>query len=331
MKKIKNKKFVCIILCTILLISCQNNTSEKSDRIVKTATLKGPSAMAMIKMIEEKPFLSDTIPTKFSILTEPNQVKAMILNEEVDFAIVPSTMGAMLYNKTGKYILAAVPVWGTLYLFGTDSSIHNWTDLKGKKVSLMARGMTPDIMFRYFAERNGLDPDKDIKLDYSFPGHIDLANAIIAGITDLGVISEPLVSLAKQKNPHIQSLINFNEEWIKIFGEEVPFAQTALLVNKKLAESSPEIVDQYLDELEKSVFWVNNNKEKAAELIVEHDILPDKLTAIHSIPLCNLNYSQAWEEKEGIKEYFKVFYNFNPLIIGGALPNEDFYYQKKDI
>jgi NitT/TauT family transport system substrate-binding protein len=327
----KNKKIVFIVFFGILLISCHNRDNGKNNRIVKTASLKGPSAMAMIKMIEEKPVLADSILTNFSILNEPNQVKAMILNEEVDFAVVPSTMGAMLYNKTGKYILAAVPVWGTLYLFGTDSSIHTWSDLKGKKVSLMARGMTPDIMFRYLAERNGLNPDKDLVLDYSFPGHIDLANAIIAGITDLGVISEPMVSLAKKKNNKIQSLINFNEEWIKLFGDEVPFAQTALLVNKKLAETSPEIVDQYLFQLEKSIIWVNHNKEKAAELIVKYEILPDKETAIHSIPLCNLNYSQAWEEKEGIKEYFKVFYTFNPLIIGGALPNENFYYKKKDL
>lgn len=314
-----------------LLISCQNKKSENNYRIIRTATLKGPSAMAMIKMIEERPILPDSVHTEFTIYNEPNQVKAMILNEEIDFALVPSTMGLMLYNKTGKYILAAVPVWGTLYLFGTDTCIHTWSDLKGKKVSLMARGMTPDIMFRYLAEKNGINPDKDLILDYSFPGHIDLANAIIAGVTDIGVISEPLVSLARKKNPMVRSILNFNEEWIKIFGEEVPFAQTALLVNKKLAASSPEIVDQYLAELEKSIFWVNNNKSLASELIVKHHILPDPETAISSIPLCNLNYSQAWEEKEGIKEYFKVFYNFNPLIIGGALPDENFYYKKTDL
>jgi hypothetical protein len=52
--------------------------------------------------------------------------------------------------------------------------------------------------------------------------------------------------------------------------------------------------------------------------------------ARNSIPYCNLNYSQAWEAREGINEYFKVFYNFSPLILGGSLPDEDFYYKTAD-
>ncbi len=87
----------------------------------------------------------------------------------------------------------------------------------------MARGMTPDIMFRYLAERNGLDPDKDMTLDYSFPTHIELANAIAAGIADLGVISEPMVSMVMKKNPAVHPIIDFNHEWIKLFGDQHSF------------------------------------------------------------------------------------------------------------
>ncbi len=43
----------------------------------------------------------------------------------------------------------------------------------------MARGMTPDVA-QYLLEKNGLDPQQDITLDYSF-SHIDLANLGAAG------------------------------------------------------------------------------------------------------------------------------------------------------
>lgn len=286
--------------------------------------------MAMIRMIDNPPLLHESFHSKFEIKNEPSQVRSMILEENIDFAIVPSTMGALLYNKTGKYILAAIPVWGTLYLFGRDTAIHEWHDLKGKKVSLMARGMTPDVMFRYLAEKNGLDPEKDMKLDYSFPTHIELANAIASGVADLGVLSEPLTSLVMQNNPEVKPILNFDKEWNELFDGRVPFAQTALLVKKELAEQHPEIVDSYLEELEYSIDWVNQNPDSAAALIQKHAILPDSAVAYDAIPRSNLHFLEAGKEKKGIEQYFKVFYNFNPLIIGGELPNETFYYQKKD-
>jgi len=322
-----NKLYI-LLPFLFIIVSCNSGSNNKNE--VKTATLAGPSAMAMIQMIDEKPVL-ETTPTSFIIKNEPNQIKAMILNEEVEFAVVPSTMGALLYNKTGKYILAAIPVWGTLYLFGSDTTVTSWSGLKGKKISLIARGMTPDIMFRYLAQEHGLDPESDFTTDYSFPGHIELANAVAAEIASLGVISEPLVSLAMKKNPRVKPIINFNQEWIDVFGEDVPFAQTALLVKKQFAKEHPEKVNEYLDKLQKSIIWVNTHHQKASELIVKHGILPDTAVARHSIPLCNLHYSQAREEMNGIQEYFKVFYNFNPLIIGEKLPNEDFYYKKQDL
>jgi NitT/TauT family transport system substrate-binding protein len=240
--------------------------------------------MAMIQLIDEKPEISK-LKTEFIIRNEPNQVRTMVMEGNIDFAVLPTTTAALLYNKGENYILAAIPIWGTLYLFGKDTSIHSWNDLRGKRISLMAKGMTPDVLFRFLAAKNGIDPDKDISIDYSFPTHIELANAIISGNSDLGVISEPLVTMVMQKNPEIKPLIDLNAEWVKVFGESVPFAQTALLVKKELADKSPELVDEYLLKLQQSVTWVNSNPEQAARLIVKYDILPDSVLALRYSPL----------------------------------------------
>ena len=316
--------FVCLI--SLLLFSC--TSSEKDSSTILTATLKGPSAMAMIKMIDEKPLLGNSFKTVFEIKNEPNQVKAMIMEGEADFAVVPTTMAALLYNKAQAYQLAAIPVWGTLYLFGSDTGIHSWSDLKGKKVSLMEKGNTPDVLFRFLAGANGLNPETDIRLDYSFPGHIELANAIAAEISNLGVISEPMVSLVQQRNPGVKPLMDLNMEWEKRFADSIPFTQTSLLVKKEFAENHPELVEEYLLKLEESANWVNTNSYEAAGLIKKFEILPDSALAVISIPRCNIKYASAAKEKAGIQEYLKVFYTFNPLIIGGKIPDEEFYYQK---
>jgi len=319
--------FVAFILTALLLFfSCQS--PEKNDKSILTATLKGPSAMAMIRMIENKPVIGEQYKTVFEIKNEPSLVKAMIMEGTADFAIVPTTMAALLYNKGAAYQLAAIPVWGTLYLCGSDTSIHSWTDLIGKRVSLMEKGNTPDVLFRHLAIANGINPDEQLKADYSFPGHIELANAIAAGISDLGVISEPMVSIIRQKNTDIHTLMDLNLEWEKRYGDTIPLAQTALLVKKEFAEMHPDLVDSYLEKLEESINWVNQYPAAAAGLIKKYEILPDSALAVTSIPLSNIKFASASEEKSGIQEYLKVFYTFNPLIIGGKLPDEEFYYQK---
>ncbi len=327
----KSFNFCFIFLIPILVVlnsSCKDIIRE--DEVV-TATLKGPSAISMIYMIDEKPVLEGNFKTRFLIKSEPELVRALMLEERVDFAVLPSTTAAILYNKTGKYQLAAIPVWGTLYLCGKDSGIHKWSDLKGKEIHLMGQGMTPDVLFRFLAEKNDLNPDTDLKLNYKFNGHLELANALSSGIVEFGVISEPMVSQIISNNPEMHSLLSMDKEWEKLFRGSVPLAQTALVVKKSFAQKHSELVEAYLIEYKKSVFRLHNNTGEAAGLIVKYGILPDKKIAEISIPLSNIRYMEAGEEFQGINEYFKVFLNFNPLIIGGNLPDEGFYYKKEDL
>lgn len=314
------KKILIILSVFIVAISCQQN--KKEDKI-KIATLKGPSAMGMVKMIDSLNQLNNP-SIEIKVYNEPIQVRKLMLENEVDFAVVPTTMGAILYTKEVPYQLAAIPVWGTLYLFGQDTTIKSWNDLPGKRVHLMAKGMTPDVLFRHLLIQNGIDPEQDVILDYSFPTHIDLANAVAAGHAKLGVISEPLVSLVMQKNSAVYPLFDLNKEWQKVH-ENTPIAQTALMVHTDFAKNHIKELNKILDSYRRSSDWVNNNNEKAAELIVQYDILPNKEVAFQSIPRSNLDFKEAKYIKHQINAYLNIFYELNPDIIGGKIPNDNFY------
>jgi NitT/TauT family transport system substrate-binding protein len=319
------KKTYILSIVLLILFSCSKNKESKKTTI---ATLKGPSAMGMIKMIDS---LENTKNAQMEILifNEPIQVRKLMLENSVDFAILPTTMGAILYNKGIPYQLAAVPVWGTLYVFGTDSTIKSWNDLKGKRIHIMGKGMTPDVLFKYLLIRNGIDPEKDVTLDYSFPTHVDLANAVAAENAEIGVISEPMVSLVMQKNKNVHALFDLNAEWQKVHSS-IPIAQTAFLVNTEFAENNPEIVDQILMEYKKSTEWVNANPDMAAELIVKYNILPNTFVAKESIPRSNLNFVRASEIKTEVYHYLDIFYALNPDIIGGKIPDEGFIFINKN-
>ncbi len=316
--------YVFCILSVILLGNCTNRTGRNDQKTVVTiATLKGPSAMGMIKLIDSLDRVEEP-GIKVQIVNEPIQVRKMMLDGKADFAVLPTTMAAITYNKGLEYKLVAIPVWGTLFLFGKDSTITRWEDLRHKKVHVMARGMTPDVLFQYLLEKNGLDPQQDITLDYSFPTHIDLANAVAAGRAELGVISEPLVSVVIQKNKQVRAIFDLNREWEKIQGS--PVAQTALLVKDGIIEKNPRLVESVLDAYERSSRWVNENPDSAAVLIARYEILPNAEVALQAIPGSGLHFVRARKIRSQITDYLQVFYDMNPQIIRDKLPDETFYY-----
>jgi NitT/TauT family transport system substrate-binding protein len=314
-----------IIFCLItIVVGCKNPAKDsKTQSTLAIATLKGPSSMGMVKLIDSLES-AESPNIVVEILNEPIQVRKMIIDGSADFAILPTTMAALIYNKGLEYQLIAVPVWGTLYLFGSDTTITNWEHLIGKRVHVMAKGMTPDVLFRYLLEKNGINPESDLKLDYSFPTHIDLANAIASGQANLGVISEPMVSLAMHKNKSIKPIFDLNYEWQKSLNMPIP--QTALLVKKGIAVNHPEIVEQLLVSYEASSKWVNQYPDSAANLIIKHKILPNYEVAFNAIPRSNLKFVRAKGITMQVEEYLRVFYQMNPDIVGGKIPDENFYY-----
>jgi len=278
--------------------------------------------MGMIKFIDSLSTVSDS-HIKVEILNEPIQIRKMVIDGTADFAILPTTMAAILYNKGIDYRLLAIPVWGTLYLFGNDTSITQWEHLRGKRINVMAKGMTPDVLFRYLLMQHGLDPDNDVTLDYSFPTHIDLANAVAAEQAKLGVISEPLVSLVMQRNTKVKSIFDLNAEWNKVL--DIPIAQTAFIVKGELTKNSKELVEKVMQSYHYSTQWVNQYPDSAANLIVKYNILPNNQVAANAIPRSNLHFVRANTISAQIDSYLNIFYQMSPDIIGGKLPDENFY------
>jgi NitT/TauT family transport system substrate-binding protein len=319
------RKLSFLSAIVLLLYGCMGNTGNEAGSSGYTiVSLKGPSAMGMIELIDSLSHgTGHSLEVK--ILNEPLQVRKMMLDGTADFAILPTTMAAIMYNKGLKYKLIGIPVWGTLYLAGKDSLVTRWEDLRGKRIYVMARGMTPDVMFRYLLRKNGIDPDKDVILDYSFPTHIDLANAVAAGQARLGIISEPLASLVILKNKDIRLIFSLEKEWSD--HGNIAITETAFLGKEGVINDEPELVKSLISAYTRSSIWVNQYPDSAAALIVKYGIVPDTDVAVNAIPGSNLKFVRANDVRKEIEDYLNVFYKLNPDIIGGKMPDENFIYR----
>lgn len=304
------------------------NSAGSEPVTVKVATISGPSAVSLIKLIDEPPSFGPGIKSEYIIRDNPDQIKAMMIQNDVDFATVPTNLGAILYNNNIDYRLAGVSVWGTLYLVGKDEGTKDWNDLRGKKIYLMGKGLTPDITFRYMLRKMGLDPEQDVELDYRFPMPKDLAGAVAAGKAGLAVLSEPMVSTLLDKNRDLRVVMDLNTEWKKTVQNRIPMAQTGVFVRNGFAEKHPDLVEAFLHEYDSSIQWVNNNIPEAGGLIVSHGIMPNPDVASQVIGRSNIAFKGVTEIEEGVTAYLKVLYDFHPDNVGGRLPDENFFYRR---
>jgi NitT/TauT family transport system substrate-binding protein len=320
---VRIKKSVCCCGLLLLLGACQNtNTNELK---IKVVALNGPSALSLMPLMEEA--RKDTsVYWSTEVLSDPDQAKIKMVQAEAEWVIVPFNMAALLYNKGCDYQLVAVPIWGTLFMAGFDS-ITSWNQLKGRTIHAMGKGLTPDIVLRVLLQKNGLRPDTDVFIDYSFPGHVELSMAAAAGKTPLSLLAEPMLSVAMEKNPALHIIFNLANEWNASFSNRYPLAQGALMVKRSYAEKNPEQVKDFTARYRKSLQWTVTHADEAAKLSVKLGLMPSVISAQNAIPRCGLNFVVADSAKNQIYKVLQIYLTQNPMVIGGKMPDNGFIYK----
>lgn len=310
-----------LLVCFAAFFSCCRGTVPDNDGIIRLATLRGPSSVAMIKLIDSLASCESS-DIEVQIFSEPLQMRKSMLEGSVDFAVLPTTMAALLYNKGVDYRVAAIPLWGSLYLCGTDTTIKGLEDLRGGKVYLMAKGMAPDILFRHLLLKSGIEPYRDVDLDYRFPSHSDLANAAMAGRVPMCVLTEPYLSQVLNANPDLHILLDLTQLWQSV--ENHPEPETAFLCKGALSEADGHIVSVLTEAYRSSAEWVTVHPDSAAVLCTRYNINPDTLALMQSIPRTGIRVVDAADAEQNITDYLTAFLDMSPESIGGKLPDEGF-------
>ncbi len=308
-----------------------DGTTESDDTVaeadeVRILTLKGPTGMGMANIMNDTRNNPDS-KYKIQLFASPDLVRTEILLGEYDIAALPTNVAAALYNS-GKADLkiAAVNTLGVLYILENGNTVTDIQSLKGKTIHATGGGSTPEYILRYVLEQNGIDPDKDVTLDFSYTDHAELAAHLTAGEEIIAMLPEPNVSTVLSKQANARVALDLTAEWAKVSDSEV--MQGCIVVRREFAEQYPEQFARFLDEYRASVEFINENVDTAAEIIANLEIIPQAAIAKNAIPRCNIVYVEGGEMKETLSGFLKVLFEADPTSVGGKLPDESFYYQK---
>lgn len=301
---------------------------------IKIAALKGPTAMGMVKMMADVEEQSvQGINYEFTIAGSVDEITPNLLVQgKLDIAAVPANMGAIFYNNTNAGVqVLAINTLGVLYIVDIGDEVHSVEDLKGKTIYASGKGATPEYALKYILSANGIDPDKDVTIEWKSE-HSECVAALAASGADSGIalLPQPFVTTAQAQNDKIKIALDLTEEWDKL--QETAELPSALLTGILVARTdfvreNPEAVAAFMDAYKASVEYVNANVADAAALIENYNIVPAAV-AEQALPYCNIVFIEGSEMQDKLSGYLNVLMEQNPKAIGGALPDEGFYYSR---
>ena len=310
----------------------QEQQEQKAEPVdVNIAALKGPTAMGMVKFMDDvdKGEVDDE-NYNFQIAASADEVTPKLVQGELDIAAVPANLASVLYNNTkGQVQVLAVNTLGVLYIVENGETVQSAADLKGKTIYASGKGSTPEYALNYILTENGIDPASDVTIEWKSE-HSECVAALANDPSGIAMLPQPFVTTAQTKNPDIRVALDLTEEWDKI--QEDKEEKSALLTGVVVARSefvkeNPEAVANFLDHYKESVDYVNDNTDDAAKLVGQYEIVTEEV-AKKALPECNIVCITGDEMKEQLSGYLQVLLDANAQSIGGALPEDDFYYSE---
>ncbi len=334
----KNRRqFLQLILATTGLTFTTHFPTAKAAKIIAQSEKKlsnlalGGSPIIitiLLAYLAEQSQIKNLVETvDFRLWKTHDQLRADAVSGKLQVSATPTSLAANLYQKQVPIKLLNVLIWGVLNIWSAQN-IQNFDDLRNKKLLIAFRGGLPSQLFFYLAKENGLNPEKDLKIQYT----TDFAQAVqllLAGRGDAALLAEPAGTGAelrgKQQGLDIKLAINLQQEWGKVTGRPPRFPQAGTLALTSIINQYPDVIEAVQNGLVEAVNWAQKNPDDAAVLGAKY--LGLKIPVIKkSLGYTPLEMASAKDAKEDLEFWYSRLLEQNPKLFGGNLPDSAFYY-----
>lgn len=333
---------IAIVLCVAFFVSCGgrnvNKNIENTSENIVFAVPFAPVSYPVFKMIDDKVFDKFDKKTEVLIWNDPDQLRALISGKQVDICAAPSNVGAMFYNKNIDIRLLNISIWRAIWLVSRSPDKKTLLDFKGEKIAMPFKGDMPYIVFMELARKQGLNPEKDFELQY-MATPMDAAKRMIMRRADNALLIDPAVSTVIVKSqsgltsvvaPDIYRSVDIQSEWGRIFNtkNEIPFA--GMMAVGDVLENK-ELLDYFIDEYEKATEWCMAHPDETAKMVVRY--IPQLNEAGVRLAMKNvvLRADSAQASRPALEHFYNVLLESKPALVGGRLPDDNFYYRKKGL
>ena len=321
------KKLTSLLLSVVMLVSllaCGASAKTLSAKTLRIAGLKGPTTMGLVNLLSMEKNGTAAMDYDLQLYGAADEIVPKLIKGNLD---IPANLAATLYQKTnGGIQVLAVNTLGVLYVVEKGDTVHSFADLKGRTILSTGKGTTPEYVLRYLLTKNGLDPDKDVKIEYYSEASEVTAQMAATKKDAIAVLPQPYVTAAQMKDSELRVVLDLTKEWNKVCDTQLITGVT--VVRTAYAEDHPDVVQAFLNDYEKSVNAANTDIDGTAALCEEIGVVAKAAIAKKALPKCNIVYRRGEEMKKDISAYLQVLYDASPAAVGGKLPDDNFYWVK---
>lgn len=329
----RRKNVFLILIISIFFMMLCGCAKEKSSENTETKQLdinigcmKGPTGIGMIKLLNDSDEGKSVNHYNYTIAGTADEISTALIKQKLDIAAVPCNLASVLYNKTeGEVVTVAINTLGVLYIVENGENISEVSDLKGKTIYSTGQGTTPEYTLRYLLTEAGIDPDKDVDIQYKSEAPEVLA-AMTQDEASVAMLPQPYVTVALNSNENYRIALDVTKEWEKLAADS-SVVTGVLVARKSFIEKNKTAFDEFIKEYKASTEYANTNVEETAAMLEKFDIFKAAI-AKKAIPFCNVTFINDEEMKDKAYSYLQVIYDQNPKAVGGKLEEGMFYIDK---
>ena len=315
---------ILLILTLSFFYACKGK--EESAKTLIIYTLKGPSGVGMVRLLEELPQIK-VFDVRVEVLANADLMAARFISGEAKVGILPANMAAKIASS-GRGVQAAATIgMGMLSLLSSDPDARSIKDLRGKRVEVAGQGATPDHLFRRILRGYDLEPGTDVTFGYSLT-YPEIAQSLVAGRVSIALLPEPFTTMALLNKPDLKQIADIQAEWVAACGTG-NYPMTLLVVDGEFALVNTDAIGKISDAIKSSIEWVIAHPVEAGALAEKHGLGIKADVVAAAVPKSNYKFIPAVEARSSIEELFKIFLENDPASIGGSLPDNEFYWQAK--
>ena len=314
-------KFNVFLYKTPVEIDKNAPKTNKTDVVIQSAT---PVAYPVIMKLLQSEVIRKSLNIKeLKVWEETEKHLAWITTGNADISFSALITAAKLKNSDVK--IPGLFVWDNFVML-TRYKAETFEDVKGKEIHTpLFEEAPPAKITKYLINASGLNSD-DFKFVYGKPfGRPEKIYAdFVTGNADTAILREPEASYAikiMQDRGEEISVISYNKIWNEINKGFGSFPNAGVVLKGEFARNNPELTEIFLEELKKSIDWVNENRNAAANL--SFDMMRQPVDRVELfLNRVNFDYKSGDELIERVKSYFDILIENN--VIDSEI-DEEFY------
>ncbi|MBQ7066650.1 MAG: ABC transporter substrate-binding protein [Lachnospiraceae bacterium] len=278
------------VFSALLFTGCGKSASTDTQKVVLNEVAHSIFYAPMYVAIEEGYFEEEGIDLELVTGYGADKTMTAVLSGEADIGFMgPESTVYTYLGDTNDYVVNFAQLTqraGNFLVARSQVPDFEWGDLIGTNVLGGRKGGMPEMVFEYILKKNNIDPATDLTIDQS----IDFGSTAAAfanGQGDYTVEFEPFAtSLEQQGTGYVVASLGEDSGY-------VPY--TAFSAKTSYMEANPEIMQGFVNALQKSMDYVNSHSAEEIAKAIQNQFPETDLETLTTI-ISRYKEQDTWKE-----------------------------------